>query len=110
MQTTPHPAQREVLARRLEQPREDHVDVVADVAGLGVLGDVDGHGGDAQDFAEEELDEEGLAAPGGADEQVVLTGSELREAALLRATGDAGGARDDRRGPRPRARACSCPR
>ena len=64
-------------SRRMQQAGQDGGGVLPDVPGLGVGRDVDDHGGQAQHLPEQQLDQVGLAAAGGADEQGIGLGQEL---------------------------------
>jgi hypothetical protein len=61
----------------VQQPGEDGAGVLAHVPGLGVGGDIDDHGGEAEDLLEQQLDQVGLAAAGRSDQQGVALGQQL---------------------------------
>src|SRR3569832_570295 len=63
--------QQRVVVSRVQQPRQDRAGILAHVAGLGVRRDVDDDRGQTQDVLEQLLDQERLAAAGGAGQQHV---------------------------------------
>ena len=69
--------QERVVVGRVQEPGDDRIRILADIAGLRIGGDVDDHRRQPQDVLEEQLDEMGLAATGRPDEQVVRFGQQI---------------------------------
>jgi hypothetical protein len=75
--TMPMAANRGLSSAACKKAGENRARILADVASFRIGGDVDDDGGQVQDLLEQQLDQKGLAAPGGSDEQGVGLGQQV---------------------------------
>lgn len=61
----------------IKQPSQDRGDILTDVSGFGVVGDIDEDGREFEDVAKEQFDEISFAAAGGSDEEVIAFGGKF---------------------------------